>query len=56
MENSQQYIAGDVVINRENQRQGTIIESNEHEVRIQYNEDGHTEWVARTSVVKLLLS
>jgi|TARA_R100000081_G_C4727811_1_gene121682 hypothetical protein len=56
MDNSQNYNTGDVVINRENQRQGTILESNEHQVKIQYNEDGLTEWVSRDSVVKLLLS
>lgn len=60
MKNSEQYIVGEVLVNRNSFRQGTVMDIVEdgnkttEAVNLQY-EDGSTEWVTVSNVSKLLL-
>jgi hypothetical protein len=61
MNNGEKYVVGEVLVNRTNFKQGTVVriieddENNQTDaVSLQY-EDGSTEWVSTSGVSRLLL-
>ena len=48
------YNVGEKIVNRESHKTGVIIESKDSRVEVQYD-DGSKEWVAESTISKLLL-